>query len=118
MKYFNKDEFACACCGKVEIDELLATMLDGAREIAGVPFVITSGYRCEKHNAEVGGKVGSSHVKGMAVDIATPDSATRYAVLDGLLGAGFSRIGIGGGFIHADVDTDKEPDVVWTYYKK
>lgn len=114
-KHFKLNEFRCPCCGKVLIDEHLVDMLDQAREIAGVPFVITSGYRCRKHNEEIGGKPNSAHLKGQAADIAVRDSQNRYAILRALLEVGFMRIGIAKDFIHADIDWSKPHPVIWVY---
>ena len=90
--------------------------IDDAREIAGVPFSINSGWRCKKHNAEVGGGDKSAHLKGLAADIRADDSSHRYHILKGLFEAGFARIGIGNGFIHCDDDREKPPAMAWTYY--
>lgn len=90
-------------------------LLDIARENAGVPFKITSGYRTPAHNAKVGGRLGSSHLKGLAVDIACSDSATRGKIITGLFLAGLGRrIGIAKDFIHVDMDMDK-PACIWLY---
>ncbi len=116
MTYFKPSEFTCrGGCGGSNISAKLIERLDMARGVAGVPFVITSGYRCPKHNKAVGGKPTSSHLKGLAVDIATPDSPTRFAVVRGLLKAGFTRLGVGEGFVHADIDTSKPSRVMWMY---
>jgi len=117
-KYFSLREFRCRCCGKVEIDPELVDRLDKAREIAGVPFFITSGYRCPKHNAEVGGSPTSAHLKGKAADIRVHNNYDRYKILEGLIKAGFKRIGIAEKFIHADIDETKPQYVVWLYDKK
>ena len=115
-KYFNVDEFACKCgCGKNEISNDLITMLDVARGDAGVPFHISSGYRCPEHNKSVGGVSESAHTSGMAADIAVSDSRTRFAILSSLIQAGFTRIGIAKSFIHVDIDDNKDPEVVWLY---
>lgn len=114
IRFFRMSEFACPCCGRVELDATFVLKLDLAREIAGVPFVITSGYRCPAHNAEVGGVKQSAHMAGLAADIACPDSVTRLKILRGLIVAGFRRIGIGKNFVHCDVDTSK-PNNVWLY---
>ncbi len=90
-------------------------MLDDARSIAGIPFKITSGFRTKSHNAYVGGKKGSSHLYGYAVDIAVGSSHQRATVLNALIKAGFRRIGIAKTFIHADNDPDKSQDVFWVY---
>lgn len=116
LHHFTIDEFKCPCCGKAEMDEGLLIALDLAREAAGVPFVITSGYRCEKHNKEVGGSPNSSHLKGLAVDIKASNSKTRFKIVNALIRSGFKRIGIGDGFIHVDADKDKVQEVIWTYY--
>lgn len=41
-----------------------------------MPFLITSGYRCKAHNANVGGAKNSFHVQGLACDIACPQGFT------------------------------------------
>ena len=46
VKHFVRDEFVCPCCQYVEVNADLVRKLDQARELAGVPFKITSGYRC------------------------------------------------------------------------
>ena len=91
--------------------------LDLARELAETPFNITSGYRCPKHNKEVGGVKDSAHVSGLAVDITVPDNVARLNIIRGLIIAGFRRIGIGKDFIHADIDKTK-PNNLWLYEDK
>jgi uncharacterized protein YcbK (DUF882 family) len=118
MKYFQKGEFACncgRCVNKINIPDF-ADLLDDARHRAGIPFLITSGYRCPTYNISVGGKPSSAHLKGLAADIATPTSRSRYKILWGLLTAGFDRIGIGPDFIHVDTDDSKSEEVAWDYY--
>lgn len=95
-------------------------MLDNARHIADVPFEITSGFRIEadiERLEKEGYKVSknSSHLKGVAADIACTDSITRYIIIDALLKAGFTRIGIAKTFIHVDSDLDKAQNCIWTY---
>lgn len=91
-------------------------MLDEARDIAQVPFRITSGVRSISHNKAVGGTENSSHLRGKAADIACTDSATRFRIVAALLAVGFDRIGIGETFIHVDNDDEiKTPGVVWLY---
>ena len=114
-RYFTEDEFRCHCCGKLIIDDKLIDLLDKAREIAGVPFIVVSGYRCKKHNAEVGGKPNSAHLVGKAADIKATDSRTRFKIVQALVKVGFHRIGIAKGFIHCDIDDSKPPEVLWLY---
>jgi uncharacterized protein YcbK (DUF882 family) len=87
--------------------------LDNAREAAGVPFNINSGYRTPEHNRRVGGKPNSSHLRGWAADILTPDLQIRYKILNALIGEGFNRIGIYSTFVHVDCDPSLPAGVVW-----
>lgn len=48
---------------------LIENVLDPLREAYGKPIIVTSGYRCPKLNATVGGSASSQHVKGEAADI-------------------------------------------------
>lgn len=114
-KYFTENEFRCPCCGMLRLDPTLVDLLDQAREKAGIPFRITSGYRCPNHNREVGGKPSSAHLAGKAADIKVNSSRERYFIVRALLEAGFQRVGIAKGFVHADVDLEKPHPVVWLY---
>lgn len=120
-QYFSLETdpmLACPCCKRCELSPELMQMLDNAREIAGVPFGINSGFRCAAHNADVGGKPSSSHLGGYAVDIATRNGPARMTILGGLMAAGFQRIGIAKTFIHVDMDPDKITSmgpVCWLY---
>ncbi len=91
----------------------LIDMLDKAKEIANVPFVINSGYRCKSHNKSVGGSLTSSHTSGLAVDIRANTSRSRFIILNALVMAGFNRIGIYKTFIHVDIDMSKDERVMW-----
>ena len=114
-KYFNRDEFKCHHCDRNKIDEEFIDLLDDARENAGIPFVINSGYRCPIHNMAVGGSPTSSHLKGCAVDILATDDEQRMKIVASLVGYGFSRIGIAKNFIHVDDDKNKNPVRMWVY---
>ena len=105
-KYFKEIEY------KMDTDFL--AKLDKAREYAKVPFVINSAYRSPEHPLSIKNPT-SSHIKGLAVDIRTTDSRTRYKVLNALIHVGFNRIGIADTFIHVDDDKDKSQQVIWTY---
>ena len=98
-------------------------LLDKARHISGVPYVITSGYRTQNHLESLTAQgyptsKTSAHLDGWAADIATPTNAIRYAVLRGLFSVGFNRVGIGRGFVHVDKHPLKIGRVVWTYDTK
>lgn len=112
FRFFKLSEFDCPCCGENEMDNGFVRMLDQARGIAKEPFIITSGYRCSKHNADVGGVKNSSHLAGLGADIAAADSRVRFKVLYGLIKAGFHRIIIYDSHIHVDQDTTKPSEVL------
>lgn len=113
MKYFKLKEFACPCCNQAKMQPSTLELLDKARDDAGVPFIINSGYRCVKHNNEVGGVEDSSHTKGYAADIRVT-SNTKDIILKACEKY-FNRIGIAERFIHVDNDPDKKPNKRWTY---
>ena len=113
--HFNLNEFACKCgCGYDEIDLCLVQKLEAARKLYNSPMVITSGCRCHNHNNKIGGSKTSSHLRGVAVDIACKSSRDRIKMVECLLKSGFKRIGIAKTFVHADVDTSK-PHAMWLY---
>ena len=115
MRYFELSEFDCPCCHTSHMDFDFVDILITARAYADVPFIITSGWRCKKHNKTVGGKPDSAHTIGKAVDLAAVDSRQRFWIIYGLINAGFTIIGIGKDFIHADTDNQKDKEVVWLY---
>ena len=117
-KYFNKSEMTCKCgCGQVDMDKKFMSKLDLARGFSGVPYIVNSGYRCSAYNASVGGKSDSAHIYGLAADIKSVGSREKFKIVKGLIEAGFTRIGIGfdGGFVHVDLDTTKDQEVIWGY---
>jgi len=117
MKYFKLKEFDSPDkpgSGSNMSEEILH-MLDVARKIYGKPMRITSGFRTKDHNTKVGGVEFSSHLKGLAVDIACSSSTDRFEMIKTLLEVGFKRIGVASTFIHVDIDKDKSQNVIWTY---
>jgi uncharacterized protein YcbK (DUF882 family) len=111
-KHFNSKEFECNCqkCDEQIISEVLIEKLEKVREEYGKPIKITSGYRCADHNTAIGGKIASSHMTGLAVDLAptliTLDELDNlyeicYNVFDNI-GDGRSKR-----FIHVDVREPK-----------
>ena len=87
MKWFSMNEFECHCgcrmpdSARANIVALVEEVLDPAREQFGGPVTVNSGYRCLKHNLEVGGVVNSQHMKGEAADITagSPEENKRLA---------------------------------------
>ena len=116
QNYFSPAELTCKCgCGLNNFSALTLAKLNVARETAGIPFVITSACRCPAHNAKVGGKPSSAHLRGHAVDIRTQTSSHRYIIVAALLAAGFNRIGLADTFIHVDDDPSLPERVIFNY---
>ena len=124
MKYFNYFEFDSPDVqGSGQLmDKEVLDLVDQVRELYGKPIHITSGYRTEAHNEKVGGKMpdadgsgGSSHLNGLAIDVACTTSADRYRLIELFMLVGFNRIGVADTFIHVDLDKDKVQNVIWTY---
>lgn len=72
MRHFEYGEFACKCCGRLcpeGMNTKLLEALDDLREKWGDCVMVSSGYRCPAHNAEVGGVPNSQHVQGTAADV-------------------------------------------------
>lgn len=86
--YFKPGEFRCRCCGGLppavleNIDALVTEVLDPARQRLGGPVLVNSGYRCPKHNAEVGGVPNSQHMRGEAADIRCEDNRRLAEILE------------------------------------
>lgn len=68
-KNFKKSEFKCPCCNGYGngIASSLLVVMQYLRDKYG-NTIITSGYRCTKHNKRVGGDVNSKHLVGLACD--------------------------------------------------
>ena len=117
LSYFTEDEFQCFCGCGMDVTKELKDAVIAARSIAGIPFIINSGARCDSHNKAIGASKTSSHTKGLAVDIKASSSHTMYLILESLYKAGIDRIGINfdSGFIHADIDEDKSSKVLFGY---
>ena len=71
IRYFTREEFACRCgrCGgfPAEPEKKLVEAADQLREDLGI-IDVSSGVRCEGHNAAVGGVENSRHLSGKAMD--------------------------------------------------
>ena len=123
LKHFKYEEFDDKSLkgSWVNMSRDFLQLLDKIREEAGVPMVITSAYRTEETNNRIYSEMGkktpikSSHLEGLAVDVKATDSNTRQKILTAAIKNSITRIGIGRGFLHLDVDSSK-PDAVWHYY--
>ena len=90
----NISEIHChgkGCCNKTLFDDKLGKLFQKMRNVVG-EINVESGYRCPRHNREVGGANGSGHTMGTALDITCAKSdRDRLAVLAELVGV--ARIG-------------------------
>lgn len=116
--YFGEKEFTRCTppCRLEDMDERFIAKLDLARAKAGIPFVLNCAYRSRAWDLSKGRTGNSAHCVGKAVDIRCNTSANRMKIVQGLLAAGFTRIGIGKTFVHADSDETKPQGVIWHYY--
>jgi zinc D-Ala-D-Ala carboxypeptidase len=116
-EYFGDDDFKCRCGCGMDISDKLKSLIFIMREDASVPFVITSGARCKSHNAKVGGKPDSAHIRGLAVDIACPTSSIAFAIEHNAHKNGIKRIGRNHPkkFIHIDIDESLPQNVSFQY---
>lgn len=90
-------------------------LLDKARHIAGIPFIINSGYRTVAKNKAVNGVKDSAHLYGLAVDLKAKNGTEKYKIVNALMSVGIKRIGVGGTFIHADIDYSKTNPTIYKY---
>jgi len=123
LKYFKLSEFDSPDLegSGSNMNYTFLEKLDQARGLAEIPFKINSGYRTKEYNEDLirrnyAASRSSSHLKGLAADISVKDSRQRFIVINSLLLAGFTRIGIADTFIHVDLDIEeKTQNVIWTY---
>jgi len=102
-QFFRLGEFVCHDGSDIVLihSELLA-LLEHLRTYYGKAIKINSAYRTVSHNAKIGGKADSRHVRGMAADIVisgvTPAALAKYCAEIGVGG-----IGVYPTFVHVDV---------------
>ncbi len=86
------------------LTQICQSRLDYAEVLYGGPIFVTSAYRTEEHNKEVGGVKHSKHLTGEAIDIRMPPNSAQLAKLVwALTVAEFGGIGIYKNHVHADV---------------
>ena len=114
-EHFTLDEIACkgiraSCneCKGLPITSLLYFHMDRLellRTELGYPLIITSGHRCESHNAYCSGASNSMHLH-LATDVRAPAHDNWVDTMDRVHGLamamGFGGIGLYDTFIHLD----------------
>lgn len=109
---FSLSEFECKCGCKMpefvkENVKELAENLQVLRDVVG-RIDLTNAYRCEEHNAAVGGSSNSQHIKGKAADIKsnTLSPSEIASITDDLMKSEkfkLGGIGIYNTFTHVDI---------------
>ena len=113
MRAANKD---------VDIVNLSPELKDKICELEtllGHETIITSGFRPATHPIEAKKKSPGAHTGngrvGDAVDAVCLGSRPRYNLIKYALQVGFNRIGVGADFVHLDISTSRDPEVIWLY---
>lgn len=111
---FSAKEFDCKgknCCSTTIVDPKLVEYLQTIRDHFNAAITISSGYRCTKHNTNVGGSSKSQHVLGNAADIVVkgidPETVAQYAETIGVTGIGLYNTDADGHFVHVDTRDKK-----------
>lgn len=109
-EHFKRSELCCPCCGDCELNAALVPALEALRALGPEPISIHDGYRCAKHNAEVGGVPHSEHPLGKAADLVIAGLSLQQMYDRAKQVPAFLAGGIGvydGNFIHVDVRVGK-----------
>lgn len=120
--YISKNSILeCSCgCGLKPQNSALWFLESLARQyhvLFNKDLVVSSGARCFRHNAEVGGVANSAHIKGLAFDVLYSNSRECYEIIKYLFAMGIKRIGINfnKNFIHFDIDSSLPQEVLFKY---
>lgn len=117
-KYFKIEEFDDPNVEGSALENMdfdFITILNKVRHESGVPMRITSGFRTQETNDALEHSVpNSSHLKGIAVDVACDNGIDRQKIVSAAIKNKIRRIGIGKTFLHLDSDGDKNPSI-WLY---
>lgn len=105
IKYFKFTEFVKEEGGFIDSD--LVLKLEKLREAVGFKLIITSGYRSEEKNREVGGAKQSLHLEGKAVDISISGISPfgLYQLIKNAFLVGFTGIIVYPKHVHFDIRT-------------
>jgi hypothetical protein len=118
-KYFSSKEFTCQCnfpdCQKQRISKALITKLDKVREEIKQPLIVTSAFRCHKHQAflrsagvnTVVAQV-SQHELGNAADIVPKDQKDVRGSFLQICAKYFEAIGLSDRFLHVDLRSGRQ----------
>lgn len=113
-RFFKPEEFekATPACSIEDMNEDFLQLLDDARAICPVPFIVNSAFRTKEYEASKNRPGSSSHCKGLAIDLRCTAPRDRLKMVIALMCVGFRRFGIYPTFIHVDLDPSK-PSSIW-----
>jgi len=117
--HFSVQEIACPCCGALPPEERLQPLLaclEALRERYGHPMPVSSGYRCPRHNAAVGGAATSAHLLCAAADVRVEDSALRRRFVEAAIRSQIPGIGVYPSHVHIDIEDRPVPVLWWGKY--
>ena len=100
--HLKHDDFACLCCGISLVDKGFLRRINRLIDKLGEKVEISSGYRCPKYNAELGGSKNSAHVNGIAIDIKEDSARAKRKIVNVAIAMGFMGIGVYNKHIHLD----------------
>ncbi len=110
IEHFTRAEFECKCgqyCDgfPAEPEEQLIRLAEQVRTHFGKPVTVSSGVRCTRHNANVGGVANSRHLSGKAMDFTVRgiSSEAVLAYVKSLPGVRYASA-INGNYVHVDVN--------------
>jgi zinc D-Ala-D-Ala carboxypeptidase len=122
--FFSERELACKCgcgCGQDDMDEAYMAQLVFFRKAYGKPMILSSAFRCPRHNARVSSTgADGPHTTGRAVDILISGSAA-HALVKLAFSLDFTGIGVrqngphAARFIHLDTLDGPVRPWIWTY---
>lgn len=106
LLHFRPDEpnIRCPCCGACDMNEDFMLKMDQAREIAGIPFKINSGFRCSRWNARLtkGKRSTGRHTHGEALDLDINNAEDRAAVVNACVKSGLVSFELAKSYMHVD----------------
>jgi len=113
-EHFLYSDFICPCCDMLKLVPGFyrhISLLERMRQELGFPIIVTSGYRCRKHNVKVGGSPRSWHLL-FATDIRPEDCDPEKlkALYAKAVELGFGGIGQYQTHVHLDLRPDQ---VIW-----
>jgi len=114
---------------KANLERLCKTVLQPIRNKYGKAITVTSGYRCPKLNAAVGGVKTSQHLTGCAADIkcTATSKATLFNLIKGMIEKGEIKVGQliweygtkkEPNWIHISLPFSKVNQIIYLYSKK